>query len=736
MFKTWKEIDLWKRIIAALILGLLVGIFFGDFAKELKPIGTLFINLIKMLIVPLVFVTLVSGVTAMEDLKKMGRIGGKTFVIYLVTTAIAISIGLLVGTVVQPGVGVEMTDTHIITTKEAPALIDILLNVVTKNPFASFTSGNILQIIFFGILLGISINLAKQKGEPAKKFFDSMSETMYKMTEMIMEFAPFGVFGLMAWVAASYGADVLFGLAKVIIGVYLASIIHLFIVVGGGIFAFAKQSPFKFFKGILSAQALAFSTTSSSGTLPVTTENVTKNLGVSKPVASFVLPLGATINMDGTAIYQGVCALFVAQVFGIDLSLNSYLIIILTGTLASIGTAGVPGAGLVMLTLVLTSVGLPIEGVAIIAGIDRILDMARTTVNVTGDAMVSVLIAKSEGELNTDIYDGKSVGRVVAKKPSAIVLESASQTSKPKPKPRVKPKSLPKVELIADKPSTQPAIVKTTPKPVKPVSKPVKNKSTQAKPIQAKPIAKISPRPQPSPRHRQIIVVIDAGHGGKDSGAVGKYGTKEKTVVLQIAKRLKNKIDAMPGMRAKLTRRTDRYISLRGRLRLARKYKADLFVSIHADAARNRTAQGASAYILSNRGASSESARWLARRENAVDLKYGVDIGDYDRDVSNMIMQIQQDATIESSHLLAKKTIRQMKGIGKLHKSRVERAGFAVLKSPDIPSMLVETAFITNPSEERKLNSSSYQNQLAEAIAKGIKNYFDTHASQKEMAWQ
>ncbi len=390
-----------------MILGLIVGVFFEDFAQSLKPIGTLFINLIKMLIVPLVFVTLVSGVTAIEDLSKMGRIGIKTFVIYLITTAIAISIGLIVGNIVQPGLGVEMEATHIITTKEAPALIDILLNIVTKNPFASFSSGNILQIIFFGILLGISINLAKQKGEPAKQFFNSMSETMYKMTEMIMEFAPFGVFGLMAWVAASYGADVLLGLAKVIIGVYLASLIHLFIVIGGGIFVFAKQSPFKFFKGILSAQALAFSSTSSSGTLPVTTDNVRKNLGVSKPVASFVLPLGATINMDGTAIYQGVCALFVAQVFGIDLSLNSYIIIILTGTLASIGTAGVPGAGLVMLTLVLTSVGLPIEGVAIIAGIDRILDMARTTVNVTGDAMVSVLIAKNEGELDTDIYEGK-----------------------------------------------------------------------------------------------------------------------------------------------------------------------------------------------------------------------------------------------------------------------------------------------------------------------------------------
>ncbi len=407
MFKYWKNIALWKRIIGALILGLIVGVVFGDIAEMLKPIGVLFINLIKMLIVPLVFVTLVSGVTSMKDLRKMGRIGGKTFVFYLITTAIAITIGLVVGTVLQPGIGVTMDASQTMTVKEVPKIMDTILNVVTKNPFASFTSGNILQIIFFAILLGISINLAKEKAEPAKKFFDAMSETMYKMTEIIMEFAPFGVFGLMAWVAAHYGYDVLVGLGKVIIGVYVASLIHLLFTIGGAIFVFAKQNPKNFFKGILSAQALAFSSTSSSGTLPVTTDNCVKNLGVPKPIASFVLPLGATINMDGTALYQGVCALFVAQVFGIDLSINSYLIIILTATLASIGTAGVPGAGLIMLTLVLTSVGLPIEGVAIIAGIDRILDMARTMVNVTGDAMVSVLVAKSEKELDTEIFSGK-----------------------------------------------------------------------------------------------------------------------------------------------------------------------------------------------------------------------------------------------------------------------------------------------------------------------------------------
>jgi Na+/H+-dicarboxylate symporter len=262
-----------------------------------------------------------------------------------------------------------------------------------------------LQIIFFAIMLGISINLAGENGKPVAKFFQSFSEVMFKMTDIVISFAPFGVFGLMAWVSASYGLDVLFSLGKVILGVYVGAVIHMVLTMGGSLLFFAKLNPLTFFKGILSAQSVAFTTTSSSGTLPVTTQNVVNNLGVSRPIASFVLPLGATINMDGTALYQGVCVVFIAQAFGIDLSFANYMTIVLTSTLASIGTAGVPGAGLIMLSLVLSSVGLPMEGIAIIAGIDRILDMARTTVNVTGDAMVSVLIAKSENELDMDIYN-------------------------------------------------------------------------------------------------------------------------------------------------------------------------------------------------------------------------------------------------------------------------------------------------------------------------------------------
>ena len=242
------------------------------------------------------------------------------------------------------------------------------------------------------------------------RVFEAFADIMYKMTHIVMALAPYGVFALMAWVAGKFGLDVLLPLAKIIVGVYVACILHVLLTLtGGGIILMARLNPVRYLRGIIDAQAVAFTTTSSSGTLPVTISCARENLGVSKPISSFVLPLGATINMDGTALYQGVTALFVAQAFGVDLGAGDYVTIILTSTLASIGTAGVPGAGLIMLSLVLTSVGLPLEGIAIVAGIDRILDMARTTVNVTGDLMVSVLIAKNEGELDQETYDKVAV---------------------------------------------------------------------------------------------------------------------------------------------------------------------------------------------------------------------------------------------------------------------------------------------------------------------------------------
>ena len=409
MILGWKNMALWKKIFIGLCLGLLVGLLFKDVALMLKPVGTLFINMIKMLIVPLVFVTLVTGITSMEDLSKMRRIGIKTFSIYLVTTAIAVAIGLAFGIVFEPGSGVALSNTAPIAAKSAPPLVDTLLALIPTNPMDSLVKGDILQIIVFAIFLGIAISMAGEKGKPVAAFFESFSEVMFKLTEIVISFAPIGVFGLMAWVSASYGVDVLISLAKVIGCVYIACLFHMALTMGGGITLFARLNPIKFFKGIASAQTVAFTTTSSSGTLPITTSNTIHNLGVSKPIASFVLPLGATINMDGTAIYQGICAVFVAQAFGIDLTFGNYLTIILTATLASIGTAGVPGAGLIMLSLVLTSVNLPLEGIAIIAGIDRILDMARTTVNITGDAMTAVIVAKGEGELDEKIYNQDNV---------------------------------------------------------------------------------------------------------------------------------------------------------------------------------------------------------------------------------------------------------------------------------------------------------------------------------------
>ncbi len=401
------KMALWKKILIGMIAGILVGAIMGPSAELLKPIGTLFINAIKMLIVPLVFCSLVVGVTSMQDTTKMGRIGIKSIIIYLATTAVAITIGLGLGILLEPGAGLNMQPdaSAAVAAKEAPSLASTLLALIPKNPIEALAGGKILQIIVFALGLGIALNLIGEKGEPAVKVFNSLAEAMYKLTELVMKFAPYGIFALMAWVAGKYGLEVLLPLIKVIGAVFVGCIIHVLVVYSGAISVIAGLKPTQYLKGIVNAQMMAFTSTSSSGTLPVSIRCARENLGVSKGTASFVLPLGATINMDGTALYQGVCALFIAQAFGIDLSMADYMTIIATATLASIGTAGVPGAGLIMLSLVLTTVGLPMEGLAIIAGIDRILDMARTCVNVSGDLMVSVLIGKSEGELDESIYN-------------------------------------------------------------------------------------------------------------------------------------------------------------------------------------------------------------------------------------------------------------------------------------------------------------------------------------------
>ena len=402
----WTGLALWKKILIGMVLGVAVGALLGKDAALLKPIGTLFINAIKMLIVPLVFCSLVVGITSMKDTRKMGRIGGKAIVLYLLTTAVAIAIGLGLSAVIQPGAGLHMTASQSSVAKDAPALVQTLLAMIPQNPIKALAAGNILQIIVFAIGLGVSLVLiGEEKAAPAVKVFQSLAEAMYKLTEIVMAFAPYGIFGLMAWVAGTYGLDVLLPLIKVVGAVYLGALIHVVVFYSGVLTFLGRLNPRRYLKAITNPAAVAFTTSSSSGTLPATIKASREEMGVSEGVSGFVLPLGATINMDGTALYQGVCALFIAQAFGIDLSMADYMTIILTATLASIGTAGVPGAGLIMLSLVLSTVGLPIEGLAIVAGIDRILDMARTTINICGDMMVAVVIAKSEKELDQAVYD-------------------------------------------------------------------------------------------------------------------------------------------------------------------------------------------------------------------------------------------------------------------------------------------------------------------------------------------
>lgn len=395
--------NLSTKILIALGLGIIAGLELGadgvDLAKTwIAPFGTIFMNMIKMIIVPLVFSSLVIGVCSLGDVKKIGRIGAKTMAYYLGTTAFAIVLGLILAIIIQPGAGVNMpADGVKAAAKAAPPIMKVIIDIFPTNAMEAMLKANMLQIIVFSLFIGIGISMVGERAEYLKRTIDGLAEVSYKIVGMIMNFAPIGVFGLITPVVAANGPSVLLPLLKVVIAVYLGCLLHALIVYGAMLQFIGKISPMKFFKGIAPAQLLAFTSCSSGGSLPVNMACVQK-LGVSKEISSFVLPLGATINMDGTAVYQGVCALFIAQIYGVDLTSGQLLTVILTGTLASIGTAGVPGAGFIMLTMILTAVGLPLEGSALIAGIDRILDMPRTCVNITGDATVCYLIDKSEKE--------------------------------------------------------------------------------------------------------------------------------------------------------------------------------------------------------------------------------------------------------------------------------------------------------------------------------------------------
>ncbi|MCZ2259628.1 dicarboxylate/amino acid:cation symporter [Sporosarcina sp. G11-34] len=384
----------------AFVLAILLGSLFGSSINFLQPLGDLFLRLIKFIIAPLILSTLVVGVASSSDPQQLGRMGMKTVAYYLATTAIAIVIGLVVAFAISPGKGLDISADGLavpeIATAEQQSTITTILNIIPENPFNALASGNILQIIFFALFIGLAITFVGEKAQPVYKFFEGFSEVMFKITGIVMKVAPIGILGLLAPIVGQYGLSVLLPLLKVILAVYIACIIHAVVVYSSAVKVFGKMNPLKFFKGISPAALVAYSTASSAGTLPVTIKNTNENLGVPNKVTSFVLPLGATVNMDGTAIYQGVAVVFIAQFFNLNLSLMQLLTVVLVTVLASIGTAGVPGAGLIMLTMVLTSVNMPLEGIALIAGIDRILDMMRTSVNVVGDASAAVVVAGTE----------------------------------------------------------------------------------------------------------------------------------------------------------------------------------------------------------------------------------------------------------------------------------------------------------------------------------------------------
>lgn len=419
--KQKKKIGLTTKIFIALLAGAVFGIVLcymvpsghvkDDIIVEgiLYVIGQGFIRLMKMLVVPLVFCSLVCGSMAIGDTKKLGTVGVRTLIFYLFTTALAITVALSVGNIINPGIGLDMSaiksNAAEVEEMVATSLSDTILNIIPDNPLNSLASGNMLQIIVFALIVGIILAKLGERTETVGNFFSQFNDIMMEMTMMVMSLAPVGVFCLIARTFANIGFSAFVPLAKYMVGVLLALAIQCFIVYLGLLKVFTGLNPFKFIKNFFPVMAFAFSTATSNATIPLSIDTLAKKMGVSKKISSFTIPLGATVNMDGTAIMQGVAVVFAAQAFGIQLDMMDYLTVIGTATLASIGTAGVPSVGLVTLTMVFNSVGLPVEAIGLIMGIDRILDMTRTAVNITGDAVCTTIVAHQNKALDRDVFN-------------------------------------------------------------------------------------------------------------------------------------------------------------------------------------------------------------------------------------------------------------------------------------------------------------------------------------------
>lgn len=403
-----KKPGLTVKVLTGLILGAIIGLLINLFAPGsfdtlntylFVPVGQLFLSLINMLVVPLVFFSIVLGTAGLGDPAKLGRIGLKTITYFLVTTTIAIVIGLSLAALIEPGLAGDFDlEGASFESEQAPSVVDTLLNIVPSNPLAALTEGNMLQIIVFAVFVGLALTALKEKTAGLLKLMEQGNEVMMYLVGVVMKFAPYGTFALIATAVGSQGFSAMKAMGAYMLVILAALAIHAAVTYGGTIAFLAKKNPIWFFKKFAPAMTVAFSTSSSTATLPVSMEVAQKDLGVPKSISSFVQPLGATINMDGTAIMQGVATMFIAQAYGIDLTAIELATVVLTAVLASIGTAGVPGVGLIMLAMVLSSVGLPVAGIGLVIGIDRLLDMTRTAINISGDAACAVYVAETEGK--------------------------------------------------------------------------------------------------------------------------------------------------------------------------------------------------------------------------------------------------------------------------------------------------------------------------------------------------
>jgi len=427
-----------RQIVIAMLAGIVLGVVLNRLGTAdwvqlvlvdglLYVVGSVFVAALKMMVVPLVFVSLVAGVTSLSDLNALGRIGIKSLALYLATTAIAVTIALTLAGIVGPGQGFNAGSTAAsFTGKPAPPLTQVLIDMVPTNPVAAMAEGNMLQIIVFALLFGVAVTMSGARGKHVLNFFGDLDVVIMHMVEWIMRLAPYGVFALITRTFASQGLDILLPLAAYFLTLTGALAIQVFGVYPLLLKLLASLNPLTFLRKMRDPAAFAFSTASSGATIPVTLRTVEYKMGVKNSVASFTVPMGATINMDGTAMMQGVATVFIANVYGIHLEFTDYLLVVLTATLASIGTAAIPAVGLVTLTMVLGQVGLPVEGIALIIGVDRLLDMMRTVTNVTGDCAVSCIVAKSEKALDQAVFDDPSAGSVEAATRRPLPSHSAS----------------------------------------------------------------------------------------------------------------------------------------------------------------------------------------------------------------------------------------------------------------------------------------------------------------------